>query len=37
MDSKFKVMQAYMLIIGALAASSSPIFAPLVKVIEHLL
>lgn len=37
MDSKFKIMQVYMVIIGILAASSSPIFAPLVKVIEHLL
>jgi hypothetical protein len=36
-DSKFKVMQAYLIIIGFLAASSSPLFAPLVQAVAHLL
>ncbi|CDQ09206.1 protein of unknown function [Acidithiobacillus ferrivorans] len=36
-DAKFKIMQAYLIIIGILAASSSPLFAPLVQAVAHLL
>ena len=36
LDAKFKIMQAYLIVIGILAASSSPLFAPLVQAVEHL-
>lgn len=35
-NAKFKIMQTYLIIIGIFAASSSPLFAPLVQGIEHL-
>ena len=36
-DARFKVQNIYLAIIGVITASSSPIFAPLVKAIEHLI
>ena len=36
-NAKFKITPAYLIIIGILTASSSPLFAPLVQGIEHLL
>ncbi len=36
-DARFKVQNIYLAIIGVIAASSSPIFAPLVKAIGGLM